>query len=118
MPGVIMTKTYDSIQIHMFYSEIKLVDYTDKLLSSKSGTLTIETSTAKRLVFEHLAKDQGRELAAFLKRIVAANRSESSSSEDVIVLLEKLASLKQKGLISDEEFQQEKARLMRQSIKK
>jgi hypothetical protein len=84
------------------------------------ANVTITTSTDS-VIFEQLDKEAAPKLSQLVSKYVfqskaetpsAASPSVASSSDDVVAKLERLAALKEKGLLTDQEFVAQKAKLL------
>lgn len=73
---------------------------------SKGGTLeNFDIKSSKKVYEEELKKG---------KEVVAETKVQDNSTEDLVVKLKKLADLREAGVLSDDEFQQLKGKLIAQ----
>lgn len=99
------------------YDKISRVSFHSGMISAD---LFIESSGASIVKLEYVAKNEVQELCDFLNaqaRTASAQSSEpipstSNSADDMISQLERLASLKSIGALTDDEFSQAKAKLL------
>jgi len=102
------------LQVEDFsYDKISSIQYNVGMLM---GDITIYASGNKATI-KHIEKSQTRDFADFLranldKKDEADQNTIAHTEDDVISKLERLASLKEKGILSEDEFQSEKKKIL------
>ena len=83
-----------------------------------SATLNVVTTSGTKLVFVSGSKAEAKRFKESLETAIEQNKSvnktQSNSNIDVVSQLEKLAELKSKGILTDEEFTEQKKKLLAQ----
>jgi len=113
--AVFIDKGLMSLTVEDFpYDRISSIEYHTGMLW---GSITIYTSGNKAEI-KQVPKDQVRPFAEYLRARVSApsttTPAPTPSAPDRVSQLERLASLKQQGILNDEEFEEEKRKVLEQ----
>jgi hypothetical protein len=94
------------------YSKISSIEYKSSILKSKI-TIHVTGNTSEYTVFD---KELANQIVKFVREklvgILETPKTESEEGKDVFAQMEKLALLRDKGIISEEEFNNKKAELL------
>ena len=105
---------YGLKQMEMPLNQITSVSYKTGLMF---GTLEVNTAGGTKRI-EDISKKDVPKVAAIISELLRNLQSGSSQTQqqnkiDVVSQLERLAELKEKGILTEEEFQEQKAKLLK-----
>ena len=96
------------------YDKITSIQYSTGFVF---GEITIYAS-GNKAVIKQVAKDQVRDFAEWVRARISAPKAQAAATQppagDVVPQLERLARLRESGVLTEEEFQTQKAKLLGQ----
>lgn len=112
---IFVNKGMFSLKVEDFsYDKITSIEYKKGLLV---GEITIYAS-GNRATIENIGKNEAQNFAEFIRAIlgnmnkVQKSETVANNSDDVVSKLERLAVLKEKGILSEDEFLTQKAKIL------